>query len=286
MAFAGGIDWTTVMAALHAWVVACTGLPAGSVLWGGQKKAPRPASPGITMHISEDDDFGEPWADTENNYLVFADKTITAVNTADDEITIEEHGLENGDGPVRLDLAGVAPGGLAEDTDYWVIVVDDDTIRLATSFVETGGLSGSGNPQTPIDITSAGSGAMLLVDTATTARVGEEITYLSRGMVQVTLAIQCHTNDGVGVDMAMALLNRIRARRLLPTPSAILDAANIGLVAVPRARVVRGTQDAILFEPRALLEVVLCLPSEDSELGPSVESVGITDEYRDETFEV
>lgn len=38
------IDWTTTRAALHAWMVAGTGLPAGRVIWANQA-APRPQTP-------------------------------------------------------------------------------------------------------------------------------------------------------------------------------------------------------------------------------------------------
>ena len=41
-----------------------------------------------------------------------------------------------GDGPVRLETTGVAPGGLAVATDYWLIVVDANTVQLAATFLD------------------------------------------------------------------------------------------------------------------------------------------------------
>lgn len=55
------------------------------------------------------------------------------VSVADDEMTRTDHGLGDADGPFRLVSYGVLPGGLEEDTDYYVIVVDDDTFQLAAS---------------------------------------------------------------------------------------------------------------------------------------------------------
>lgn len=88
--------------------------------------------------------------------------TISAVNPTNDELTITAHGLNNGDGPAAIytpigaNPAGAIPGGLAAVTDYWVIVVDANTVKLATSSANA--LAG-----TAIDITSAGSGTLELL---------------------------------------------------------------------------------------------------------------------------
>lgn len=72
------------------------------------------------------------------------------VSVADDTITETGHGIPDLT-RVRLTTTGVLPTGLAADTDYWVIVVDADTISLATS-------AANALADTAIDITAAAGG--------------------------------------------------------------------------------------------------------------------------------
>lgn len=65
--------------------------------------------------------------------------TITAVNATLDTLTSAGHGLVSGDGPVRV-LASASsedapdlPKGLSVGVEYWAILVDVDTIKLAAS---------------------------------------------------------------------------------------------------------------------------------------------------------
>lgn len=78
--------------------------------------------------------------------------TISAVDNTTEKITITAHGRSTGDGPaaVFVGSGGVIPGGLAPVTDYWVIVVDANTVKLATSSANA--LAG-----TAINITSNGT---------------------------------------------------------------------------------------------------------------------------------
>jgi hypothetical protein len=79
--------------------------------------------------------------------------TISAVNTGTDALTITAHGLNTGDGACNaLNIGGGAlPSPLVAATSYWVIRVDANTIKLATS--QANALAG-----TAIDITTTGSG--------------------------------------------------------------------------------------------------------------------------------
>jgi hypothetical protein len=83
--------------------------------------------------------------------------TITAVDNATDEITIVGHGQVTGDGPaaIRNTLGGDLPTGLALVTDYWIIRVDDDTIKLASS-------SANALANTPINLTTDGDAGLVL----------------------------------------------------------------------------------------------------------------------------
>lgn len=85
---------------------------------------------------------------------------VTGVNTSLDTLTIPSHGLSTGAAPTAVQSSGTIPGGLVAATEYWVIVVDANTIQLASSLQNA--LDG-----TAIDITSSGSGTIkLAVSTA------------------------------------------------------------------------------------------------------------------------
>lgn len=103
--------------------------------------------------------------------LTFADKTVSAVDQADNELDFAApHGLSTGDGPIRLtNTGGALPAGLALATDYFVIAVDADSISLATS--RDNALEG-----VEVDITGAGSGTHFVVDTADTKHVDNNYT--------------------------------------------------------------------------------------------------------------
>lgn len=80
------------------------------------------------------------------------DKTFAAaaVDTAADTATITAHGFATGL-KVQVSNPGTLPTGIAAATDYYIIVVDDDTVQFATS--QANALAG-----TAVDITAAGSG--------------------------------------------------------------------------------------------------------------------------------
>lgn len=81
--------------------------------------------------------------------------TFTA-NATTNEITIVGHGHVTGDGPATpRNVGGALPGGLTALTDYWLIRVDNDTLKLATS-------SSNAMAGTAVDLTTAGSGTNIL----------------------------------------------------------------------------------------------------------------------------
>lgn len=77
--------------------------------------------------------------------------TATEVDTADNEVTIPAHGYVTGVA-VTLTSTGTLPAGLATATTYYLIVVDENTVKFASSLVNA--LAG-----TAIDITNEGSSA-------------------------------------------------------------------------------------------------------------------------------
>lgn len=83
-------------------------------------------------------------------------KTMTVLSTVDDTLTISSHGLTTGEGPILFTNSGGAlPAGITAGVKYWAIVVDANTISLATS--RANALS-----STKVDITGSGTGTHTL----------------------------------------------------------------------------------------------------------------------------
>lgn len=60
-----------------------------------------------------------------------ADQTMGAISGA--SITITSHALVHGDGPFQLTTTGALPSPLKVSTNYWIIYVDANTVKLAES---------------------------------------------------------------------------------------------------------------------------------------------------------
>ncbi len=269
------MDWVAIRAALHAWVVSCTGMSSQKVTWARQSNTPRPAQDAIIMKIYVVDDEGNSWVDKENAPLVFADKSITAVSG--NNLTITGHTLVTGDGPGQL-VGAALPAPLLAATNYWIIRVDANTIRLAAQFEDTGGGDATGNPITPITLTATGSGVMTLTDTPNTLRAGQEINFVQRGTVRATLQLFAYVGDDTGINGAIATLRRVANRFRLPSNITILEAVNVGVTRMDRARSMLGTQDAVLFEPRAWIDIGLALSFEEREPGTIIGRVSAQQE--------
>lgn len=94
--------------------------------------------------------------DTGTGTHTLSDKAFTFTAATTDICTAVDHGRVTGDGPHRLTNSGGAlPAGLATGTDYWIIRLDDDTFKLATSFDNA--IAG-----TAVDVTGTGTGTHTL----------------------------------------------------------------------------------------------------------------------------
>jgi hypothetical protein len=76
-------------------------------------------------------------------------------DAATDNITITGHPFVTGDGPVQIDYSGSQTAPLLSATNYWVIRIDANTIRLATS-------QANAVATTAINITTDGIGPRFL----------------------------------------------------------------------------------------------------------------------------
>lgn len=88
---------------------------------------------------------------------------IFSADASTDTLTITAHGYLTGDGPAVALSEGTLPGGLAAVTSYYVIRIDADHLKLATSAANA--LAG-----TAINITDAGSGVHRLLSGVPFAR--------------------------------------------------------------------------------------------------------------------
>lgn len=82
----------------------------------------------------------------------YAIEDLVVDDAAEDTFTLEEHNYDTGDGPYQVDTDNTLPAGLAGSTDYWIIKVDEDTFKLATSYANA--IAG-----TAVNVTDAGTGS-------------------------------------------------------------------------------------------------------------------------------
>lgn len=94
--------------------------------------------------------------------LAMSDDTVESVDAGADTLTLTAHGLQTGDGPVRVSTSGSLPTGLSGGTDYYVIKVDADTIKLSTTLAGSyagtvNGISSTGSGTHTLDLTGVGT---------------------------------------------------------------------------------------------------------------------------------
>lgn len=94
------------------------------------------------------------WAEAATGQTFAAAAVSVANNTA----TVASHGLQTGV-KVQLTTSNTLPGGLSLLTDYWIIVVDANTIKFATTL-------NNANSGTAVDITNQGIGTTTVTTTA------------------------------------------------------------------------------------------------------------------------
>jgi len=125
----------------------------------------------LTVYCTTDSDAVGKSYDVPTIHL---DKTFaaSAVDASAETITIASHTLVTGN-PVTYQEGSSAVGGLTDNTVYYVIKVDDNTIKLATSRVNA-------NAGTAINLTSQGGGTHTL-ETPTVTLPGNWKTSLKDG---------------------------------------------------------------------------------------------------------
>lgn len=140
-------------------------------------------------------------ADNQANSAT-ANFTDTDVNTGTDQITLTAHGFQNGD-RVQFSSGDTLPAPLAAATDYWVIYVNANTIKVATS-------QHNAELGIAIDITDAGTAAGAFTITAQPYQIRALDTYVVnpvevfatdldiRDLNAATDSVASWLNDGAG----------------------------------------------------------------------------------------
>jgi hypothetical protein len=113
--------------------------------------------PGATYKIDVD---GDGVTSTELRIVLPpTDVVVTSVTNGSDLLTKAGHGMATGEGPYRMaNSGGALPLGLAVDTDYWVIKVDADGFKLAST--KANALAG-----TAVNLTGDGTGTQTVLRT-------------------------------------------------------------------------------------------------------------------------
>lgn len=261
------INWPAVQKAIQNWVVRGSGLAANRVIWS-LYGSPRPPAPHIVLSVTSVRGMAQDFITTAPKPLVVATQVVGAVSAAADTLTVTGHPYVTADGPFRLTTTGTLPGGLAPDTDYWIVVVDENTVQIADSFNDTGGnnvargLGTVPNPITVVDITSAGTGTMSIVPSEATVRAGEELQVIAQGDREITISFTCFAPEGAGVQAVEILTNVMASLQLNVTA---LDDAGIGVddagAFARGVRLLEGRRGDIL-EPRAMTELTVYVTSE------------------------
>lgn len=265
------IPWSTVENGIHSWVVSGSGLAADHVIWA-QQSGPRPVGVYISLRFITLRTLGRDWTNWTNNEPLEVNVSVTAIGSS--TFTAVAHGLQTGDGPVRLTGASI-PTGLAIDTDYWVIRIDADTFRLASSFE---------NSMPPVSTAltfTGGSTPLTVVSTDDTERVGEELVYTTRGNREATLSVQCFGNGVLGVTGSIDRLDRVVTAHDNPTIHSALVAAGVGVLTMGPITSFDGLIGQGLFEPRARMDVVIALASEVEFFGNYIATVKGTNQIPD-----
>lgn len=128
--------------------------------------------------------------------------TFTAATT--DVCTASSHGYETGDGPFQLTTTDTLPAGLATSTNYWIIAIDDDTFKLASS-------KANATAGTAVDVTDTGTGTHTitgypLVETPSSSDTsGFGSLYLVQSQSIIIPAVDSITVKGYLVDSAAVL---------------------------------------------------------------------------------
>lgn len=140
------------------------------------------------------------------DYYITQALTVTAVNHVTGRLTIPAHGLVTGSGPVTVVAtgAGVVPAGIRPSSELFAIVVDANTIKLATSSANA--LAGTALTFTtdgtlPVQLRIGTVADQLLASTEMQVVEDDGRSDPLVGIVTLTYAITYRTSPAAGVGL-------------------------------------------------------------------------------------
>lgn len=266
------ISWTAVQKALQDWVVLGSGLNDDHVIWE-QQSGPTPTGVYCTLKIIGIRIIGRDWTDFDNNPLI-VDLTASALGSS--TIDIAAHNLQTGDGPIQLAGASL-PAGLVEDTNYWVVRVDADTIRLSSTFL---------NAMAGTTLTFSGGSLPLDLDsTDDTERVGQELSRKVRGVRELMVSVQCF-GSSTGPNGAAIKMHDVQTRSFAEDVIESMSAVGVSILRFGNMNVFDGLVGQGRFEPRARFDVTCSLSSEVEDFINYIDTVEGTNLITNQPFTI
>lgn len=110
---------------------------------------------------------------------------------------------------------------------------------------------------------------------------GEEFEDRVQGMRTATLSLQCFSGHvdqggvGTGIRMPIAILNDVLSASRLPSQVFSLNSAGVGIGVLEPVQTIDAILGQSIFEPRAIVDVMLHLASEITESSTFIESVEV-----------
>jgi hypothetical protein len=123
--------------------------------------------------------------------------TLTGVSQVNDSLLIKAHGMATADGPINAYIssnAGTVPTGLTATTDYWVIKIDNNSIKLASS--RTNALAG-----TAVNFTANGSGTLSTSEAPAGTDLAHQLSRQNQWQKYVGRSYAAATGPNAGCDM-------------------------------------------------------------------------------------
>ncbi len=278
------ISWLEAQKKISQWLAAGCALDNTAIAWAGQG-GPRPKLDDGTPHdvwvsvnLIATNSVGTDEENITESPLVLVDQVIVEVVPADDTLEVTAHLFTSGDGPVLLETTDTLPAGTDDATEYWVVVIDEDTVKLAASRAD----AVAETPSVFVDITDEGIGTHKIVTIDGTRRPLEDVQRTLSGHRVGTLSVQCFSTNAVGALRAQGVLERLRASRLLWSQQELLRGVGVAAASMSSATLVGGSaSSAAKLEPRAVVTVSLNYVDGVTELLTYIESVEGTVEFDD-----
>lgn len=144
--------------------------------------------------------------------VTFTPVQYTASDSGGDlNFNVVGHGLVTGDGPMHfVEGSGVLPGNITEDTEYWIVRVDDDNFEVATSYANA-----TASSPTVVAFSSAGTDdATRLLHRRDSVDGTNEYVYVNNEDGFLVNSLILISNSGVTANNGLKRVTAVDAGRL------------------------------------------------------------------------